>query len=143
MRKMHLVLLTLLLLLNTFGCAGQTNIPVENVIFTDVFFTDVVEIRDSRFGQVSGERMEPVIQYLKHLTLTATDEHLSAVNENGEQLYGLDLITFRYGDGTEITILRNHAKMSGLGEYSYVVEDGNLNSGLKEAFDQALNQGDG
>lgn len=143
MKRIQFVLLTLLLSMSIFGCAGPANTTVENIIFTDEFFADVVEICDSRFGQVSGEQMEPVIRYLKDLTLTATDEPLRATNENGDQLYGLDLITFRKNDGTEISVLRNTAKMSGLDGCSYVVEGGNLNSGLKEAFRQAFNHSDG
>lgn len=137
--KMSCFFLAFVLLLSLFGCAAQENNLEGNNMFTDEFFSDIVEIRDSRCGQVSGEQMEPVILYLKGLTLTETDEHLMATNENGEQLYGLDLITFIKSNGTEITFLRNHAALSSLDACRYVIEGENLNSGLEEAFSQALN----
>lgn len=137
--KMSCFFLAVVLLLSLFGCGAQENNLEGNNMFTDVFFSDVVEIRDSRCGQVSGEQMEPVIQYLKGLTLTVTDEHLMATNENGEQLYGLDLITFIKSNGTEITFLRNHTTLSSLDACSYVIEGENLNQELEEAFNQAFN----
>lgn len=138
MKRTLLILLALILSISTVGCAGQAGDQVRYEIFTDEFFADVVEIRDSSSGVVSGEQMEPVIQYLKGLTLTPTDEHLRTTDEKGDQLYGSDLITFRKSDGTELTVLRNAAKMTGLDACSYVAEGENLNAGLKEAFDQAL-----
>lgn len=111
----------------------------KNDVFTDKFFNDVVEICDSRAGVVSGDNIKPVIAYLKGLKLTANTEHLRTVNEAGEELYGLDAITFRKSDGTEIMFLRNHLKMScvsGSNVCSYVLESGNLNEGLIEAFGQ-------
>lgn len=142
MRKNTVILLTIVLLFSFLGCTAQENGPVQNDLFTDAFFADVVEICDSRTGVVSGDQMEPVIQYLKGLTLTATSEHLSTTNENGEELAGLDAITFKKGDGTEIVFLRNHMTMSCVSRSdvcSYVTDGENLNSGLKEAFDQASN----
>lgn len=83
--------------------------------------------------------MEPVILFLKNLSLTETDESLSSKNENSEQLYGLDIITFKKSNGESIVFLRNHAKMSSVDAGSYEIEGVNLNEGLTEAFHQALN----
>lgn len=134
-RKSLMILFALLFLMCAFGCTGQADSSVKNDLFTDEFFSDVVEIRDSSIGQVSGQQLTPVMQYLKGLTLTATDEHLRTTDENGETLYGPDFITFQKGDGTEICFLRNHATLSDLDNgRSYVTEGENLNSGLTEAF---------
>ena len=135
MKRIPSIILSLVFIASLFGCASG-EIPTGNSLFTNVFFADVVEIRDSRCGQAQGDQMEPVIDYLKMLTLTATEEHLKATNENGEQLYGLDVITFVKSDGTEISFLRNHATLTGSGDRSYVTDGENLNEGLKEAFNQ-------
>lgn len=139
LKRIFLVLLLLLFSTTILGCNSQEKVSVNNDLFTDKFFNDVVEICDSRAGVVSGEDMKPVIAYLKGLKLTATTEHLRTVNEAGEELYGLNAITFRKSDGTEIMFLRNHVKMTCASEsssYSYVLESGNLNEGLIEAFGQ-------
>lgn len=131
-----IVVLTVFLIYGLYSLFGR---PVGNDLFTDEFFADVVEICDSRAGVVSGDDMKPVIAYLKGLKLTTTTEHLRTINEAGEELYGLDAITFRKSDGTEIMFLRNHLKMScasGSDTYSYVLESGNLNEELIEAFGQ-------
>lgn len=143
MRKLLSILFAVVLLLNFFGCAAQDKIEAGNNMFTDSFFSDVVEICDSHFGQVRGDQMEPIILFLKGLSMTETDEHLSSTNENGEQLYGLDLITFKKSDGSSIVFLRNHAKMSNVDVGSYEIDGGNLDSGLKEAFSQAFNHQNG
>lgn len=137
MQKLSCFSLAVVLLFSLFGCSEEGNKLEGNNLFTDAFFADVVEIRDSSCGQVSGEQMKPVILYLNGLTLTATDELLTTTNEKGEQLYGLSTITFVKRDGTEITFLRNHAIFSNLDAGSYVADAENLNSGLKEAFNQA------
>lgn len=58
-------------------------------------------------------------------------------NENGEQLYGLDCISFIKSDGSVLSFLRNHATISSSEGYSYVVEGENLNDGLDVAFSRA------
>ena len=139
MRRALLVLLALMLLVSALGCAGQASGTVKNELFTEAFFTDVVKITDTRFGPAVGGEMGPILQYLKGLTLTATDEHLSATDDNGDQLWGQDAITFTKKDGTEIVFLRNHLTIScvsGSDISSYVIVNGNLNDGLKEAFGQ-------
>ena len=51
----------------------QSMYPDENIqlvekndVFTDAFFSNVVEICDSRYGQVSGNDMEPIISWILH-----------------------------------------------------------------------------
>lgn len=135
MRKILCLLLAAILALCMPGCAKQKKSAENNNVFTNAFFSDVVEIRDTRFGVVSAEQMEPVVQYLKGLTLTASDTYLTTVDENGEQLDGGDLITFLKSNGEEVVYLRNHAKFSILDVCSYVVSEGeNLNIGLGNAF---------
>lgn len=139
MRKILCSLLAIILVLSVLGCTKQKNSSENNTVFTDAFFSDVVEIRDTRFGVVSAEQMEPVVQYLKGLTLTASDTYLTTVDENGEQLFGCDAITFLKSNGDEVIYLRNHAKFSILDVCSYVVTEGeNLNIGLKNAYNQGL-----
>ena len=156
MKRKLSVLLIAVLLLSLFGCAVQVEEtqpedtqpedtqPEVISIFTDAFFADVVEICDAGNEPVSGTQMEPVIQYLKGLTLTASDIHLATQNEEGDLLVGLGEITFVKSDGTEISFLRNHRMFTYSDKsntYSYVTEEGvNLNIGLNEAFNQGLNQ---
>lgn len=138
-RVLKIGLIVALIVFLIYGLYSLFGRPVRNDVFTDKFFNDVVEICDSRAGVVSGDELKPVIAYLKGLKLTATTEHLRTVNEDGEELYGLDAITFRKSDGTEIMFLRNHVKMTCASEsssYSYILESGDLNEGLIEAFAQ-------
>ena len=138
MKRVSVILLVLILASTSFGCAAQEN-KKKNDVFTDAFFLNVVEIRDSRYGQVSLEQMEPVISFLKVLKLSPTDEHLRSENETGDPLYGVDYISFIKSDGSEIVFARNHATMSSSEGYSYVVEGENLNEGLETAFKEAFN----
>ena len=117
-----------------FGCAAQGKTNAQNDVFTDAFFADVVEIRDSRYGQVQGEQMAPVISFLKTLRLSPADVPLQAVDDDGEVLYGLDCITFLKRDGSEQSFLHNHATLSSSEGNGYVVEGENLDDGLSEAF---------
>ena len=134
MRKILCSLLAIILVLCVIGCTKQEKSVENNKVFTDAFFSEVVEIRDSRFGVVSAEQIAPVAQYLKGLELTASDTYLTTVNENGEILNGCDVITFLKRNGEQVIFLRNHAKFSILDVCSYVVEGENLNIGLGNAF---------
>ena len=135
MKKIHLIFLSLIFVLGSFGCAGQEKAPVGNTVFTDEFFSDVVEIKDMACGHLIGEQMKPVMEYLKGLTLTPTDIRISTVNENGEVLFGPSVLTFVKSDGTEVVFVRNHAVLSNRADgCNYVVAEGeNLNAGLREA----------
>ncbi len=137
MKKLTCILLSVALLC-LCGCTPKQDDAQKKDVFNDAFFADVIEIRDSRFGDVSKDQMGPVVTYLKSLAWTETDKHLTTVNENGQILYGPDLITFVKSDGTELTFIRNHATMTQSGALcSYVIEEGNLNAGLEEAYRQA------
>lgn len=137
MNKFLNVLCTIALVLSFLGCAAQKDVLQNNDLFTDVFFSDVVEICDTRHGQIYKEQLAPVIQYLKGLTLNKVDWHLTTVDEDGNQLYGLDGIAFVKSDGTEIAFLRNHATFSNVEIGTYTVAGEGFENGLKEAFEQA------
>ena len=122
--------------------------PTENVqlpLFTDEFFANVVEIGEIYTGKVSGEQMAPIIAYLKSLELEPTDTYLSSYDENGNMLVGgPSAITFKMNDGTSLGFLYSGVYLTkGDGSCSYKLVEGNLNEGLEEAFDQAMNGGDG
>ncbi len=143
MKKMLCLLLAFVLALAALGCNANKTEVAKNDLFTDAFFQDVVGIRDSAIGVVTGDGMLPVIQYLQGLSLTETEEfRLSTKDENGEQLFGLDGITFDMRDGTEVAFLHNHAALTDFSDgRTYVVDkDGeNLKAGLSAAFAQATN----
>ena len=113
--------------------------------FTDEFFANVVEIGEVHTGKISGEQMAPVIAYLKSLELEPTDTYLSSYDENGNMLVGgPSAITFKMNDGTSLGFLYSGVYLTkGDGSCSYKLVEGNLNEGLEEAFDQAMNGGDG
>lgn len=140
--KNKLTLMSFIFLLILSGCSIQPHKKINNDLFSDIFFSDIIEICDLGSNPVTAEQMEPVIIYLQSLELTESNEHLSNINAEGEQTLGLGLLTFRKYDGTEIVFIRNHEKITcieGLNTCSFLIEEGNLNSGLKEAFNQALN----
>lgn len=138
MRKLCF-LLVVLFVFALCGCAAEDKIPQNNDVFTDEFFADVVEICDTTIDPpATGERMEAVIRYLKGLILTPTQEHLTAPGEDGQIRYGgLDYLTFRKADGTEVTVLRSAQELTMSGERSYIAQGENLNAGLKEAVGQS------
>lgn len=122
--------------------------PTENVqlpLFTDEFFADVVEIGELFTGKVSGEQMTPIIAYLKSLELEPTDRYLSNYDENGNMLFGgSSAIEFIMNDGTSVEFLYNEIYLTNTdGSCSFVLVEGNLYEGLDEAFDQAMNGGEG
>lgn len=138
MKKVWCVLFALTFALNFLGCTAHEQYQQNNDLFTDAFFSDVVEIRDTRHGQIYKEQLAPVIQYLKGLTLNKVDWHLTTVDEDGNQLYGLDGIGFVKSDGTEIAFLRNHATFSNIEIGTYTIAGEGFENGLKKAFEQAL-----
>ena len=137
MKRLLIVLLFAIALFLSCAFITERSETVKNNVFTDELFDDVVEISDSRFGQVSGKQMESIISFLKGMSLTAMDETLKFYDENGELLYGLDYLTLKKSDGTEIVFFRNHKAISNPDIGSYEVEGENLNSGLEKAFIQA------
>ena len=154
MKRKMISLLLVVCMLTLFGCTAQVEEtqpeetqPEKVQLFTDAFFEDVVEIRDFPCGEVSGAQMEPVIQYLKGLKLTATDKHIKTHDENGNPYYGgHTMITFVKSNGDEMLFLKTigiFTYSDETGTYSYEVEEGiNLNLGLQEAFRPALEQSD-
>lgn len=144
MKRMLFFLLAFALSFNVLGCSAPSEEPIEapinNELFTDEFFVDVVEIAAVGAGVVRGDQMQPVIQYFQSLTLAASDTHLIPQDDT---LNGLGAISFRKSDGTEIIFNNNHAKMTcieGLELCSYVLESGNLNLGMQDAFARAMEQ---
>lgn len=131
--KRNRILAVLLLTLLLLGCGRQQAVEA-NSVFTEEFFADVVTIRDSRFGEVSGDALEPVETYLKGLVLTVGDAPLDTRDEAGEQLYGLDVLTFQRSNGEEVRFLRNHGALSDSAGQTYTVGEENLNEGLAAAF---------
>ncbi|MBQ9929990.1 MAG: hypothetical protein IJO72_04350 [Oscillospiraceae bacterium] len=142
MKKIVCFILFVSLILVTAGCAVEDTSAKGNALFTDEFFSDVVEIRDTNCGRVTreDEEMTAVITYLKSLELMPSNEHLATTDDDGNPLYGPDLLAFLMNDGSEITFYRNHAMFTGPDKTSYVVEDENhnLNIGLKEAFGDCI-----
>lgn len=127
------ILLALLLTLLLLGCGRQEEAEA-NSVFTEAFFADVVVIRDSRFGEVSGDAMEPVATYLKGLVLSAAPAPLQTRDDGGEQLYGLDILIFERSTGEEMCFLRNHEALTDPAGKTYVTTGENLNEGLAAAF---------
>ena len=156
MQKVFSFFLVALIVLSLFGCTKQKTISQEEILqenvwpdvqnndlFTDSFFSDIVEIGDTRIGRVSGSQMKPIIRYLKSLTLSETREYfISTKDENGELLLGPSALIFCKSDGTEIQFIKGDTAFSGTdanGEpITYVLKDGNLFEGLQEAFAIAL-----
>lgn len=144
MKRMLFFLLAFALSFNVLGCSAPSEEPIDdpinNELFTDAFFADVVEIAAYGAGVVRGDQLQPVIQYFKGLTLISSDTHLIPEDDT---LTGLGAISFRKSDGTEIVFNNNHAKMTcieGLELCSYVLESGNLNLGMQDAFARAMEQ---
>ncbi len=101
MKKIIVVILVSVILVGMTSCTKEEveeKDPVNNILFTDEFFEDVVEIGDFGVGKaVTGDQMEPVIRYLRSLYLTETDYIVNNVNvnEKGEELYGAQYIYFK------------------------------------------------
>ncbi|MCD8118883.1 MAG: hypothetical protein LUE29_05280 [Lachnospiraceae bacterium] len=121
-----------------------------NSLFTDDFFEDVVLIYTTRGDVVTGDQVKPVIEFLKGLSLTETDDHLSTTTEDGELLYGGTAITFRKSNGYDITFLVDgYGKLTCVSYTSYaetfsyiadvsVSDDESFLGMLGEAFDQGM-----
>ena len=111
---------------------------VHNTIFTDEFFEDVVEIRDFE-GTASGEQMKPVIRYLKSLYLVETDIYIRIRDDDGYPLIGRHGIDFEKKDGTIVSIYRTNNMFIDIDGINYMFTSGDLNEGLKAAFEEGLN----
>ncbi len=144
MKRTIALLLAALLLLAFPGCAGNQKQQPQNELFTDDFFEDVVEIKDSCCGRLVGEQITPMIRYLKSLSLSPTDIVLSGVNEKGEQLYGLFGLTFVKRDGTEVEFLHNTRTLTNVDEAnlgSWVTPEGvNFTLGMQDVFWQVVKE---
>ena len=121
-----------------------------NSLFTDDFCEDVVLIYNNRGDVATGDQVEPVIEFLKGLSLTETDDHLSTTTEDGELLFGGYVITFRKSNGYDITFLVDgYGKLTCVSYTSYadtfsyiadvsISDDENFFDMLGEAFDQGM-----
>ena len=146
MKKIIIVILVSVILVSMTSCTKEEveeKDPVNNTLFTDDFFEDVVEIGDLGVGKfVTGDQMEPVIRYLKSLYLVETDYIVKKVNEKGEVLYGPVYIYFKKKDGSQLTITRNSRVFSnpyGDGvSYEVPEEYPSIGIGLDIAFDFAV-----
>ena len=140
MKRLIYVVLVIVMLLIVVGCNKKEEIAVNNDIFTDEFFSDVVEIKGYPYSEesVTGKQMDPVIAFFKSLTLKDTDIYLSNTNEDGEQLYGLFSFTFVKSDGTEITVITNDQVMSDIDGKSYEITSENFHDELVQAFTDGL-----
>ena len=142
MKKKMLMISTVFVLL-LLACFALTHKTIKNDLFTDEFFSDVVEMQAwvSPNYIVAGEQMGPAIDYLQSLELTEVDQHLG--NDDGvERAGGPSRLTFRKSDGTEKVFLYTHGAITcttETGKRTFLVEgDNNLNVGLKEAFDKGV-----
>ena len=142
MKRLIYVVLVIVMLLIVVGCNKKEEIAVNNDIFTDEFFSDVVEIKGYPYSEesVTGKQMDPVIAFFKSLTLKDTDIYLSNTNEDGEQLYGLFSFTFVKSDGTEITVITNDQVMSDIDGKSYEITSENFHDELVQAFTDGLSE---
>ncbi len=140
MKRLIYVMLVIVMLLIVVGCNKKEETVVNNDVFTDEFFSDVVEIEGFPYSEesVTGNQMDPVIAFFKSLTLKDTDIHLSNTNEEGEDLYGLFSFTFVKSDGTEITVLTNDQVISDIDGKSYEISSENFHDGLVQAFTDGL-----
>ena len=140
--KKKLILICTLVLLILLGYFALTHKTSKNELFTDDFFSDVVEIKAMVVPNsvVTAEQMEPAIKYLQSLELAEVDQHLGGDDE--DLLGGASLLTFTKFDGTEEVFLYTHGAITcttEMGKRTFLVEEGNnLNIGLKEAFDQGV-----
>ena len=140
MKKITIFMLSILLMIVCLGCENKQESVVNNDVFTDEFFSDVVEIKGYPYSEesVTGKQMDPVIAFFKSLTLKDTDIHLSNTNEEGEDLYGLFSFTFVKSDGTEITVLTNDQVISDIDGKSYEITSENFHDRLVQAFTDGL-----
>ncbi len=140
MKKIIIFMLSILLMIVCLGCENKQESVVNNDVFTDEFFSDVVEIKGFPYSEenVTGKQMDPVIAFFKSLTLKDTDIHLTNTNEEGEDLYGLFSFTFVKSDGTEITVITNDQTISDIDGKSYEITSENFHDELVQAFTDGL-----
>ena len=140
MKRFIKILLSIVVLLNIASCTKKEEAVVNNEVFTDKFFSNVVEIKAFPYSEesVKGKQMDVVIKFFKSLTLKDSDIHLSSTNEDGETIYGLFGFTFVMSDGTEITVLTNDQIISDINGKSYEITSENFHDGLVRAFAEGL-----
>ena len=124
MKRLLIIVFSAMLLLNMFGCARGNGDPVNNEVFTDDFFEDVVEIYFISGDPVTGRQLAAVVRYLKSLHLTHSEEELPEERKSG-YYGGWDIVQMKFTkqDGTSLTIRLNQWAMSGLPGDSYYVTD--------------------
>ena len=123
MKRLLIVFLSALFLLNMFGCSQKSGDPVNNKVFNDEFFEDVVEIRFGLIDEpITGDQLAAVTRYFKSLHLTHSEEELPEEKEPGKY-GGWDIVymEFTKSDGTTLMIRVSQWAMSGLPGGSYVV----------------------
>ena len=123
MKRLLTIFLSVLFLLNLFGCSQKSGDPVNNKVFTDEFFEDVVEIRFGIIEEpITGEQLAAVARYLKSLHLTHSEKEIPEEKKPGT--YGGTPIVhmeFVKQDGTSLMIRMTQWAMSGLPGGSYEV----------------------
>ena len=123
MKRLLIVFLSALFLLSMFGCSLKSGDSVNNKVFTDEFFEDVVEIRFGIIDEpITGDQLAAVTRYLKSLYLTHSEKEIPEEKTPGT--YGgspIVHIEFVKQDGTSLMIRLNEWAMSGLPGGSYVV----------------------
>ncbi|MCD7860191.1 MAG: hypothetical protein LUH51_08590 [Firmicutes bacterium] len=139
MKKILTIFLAVVLAFGCFGCSAEEPEQSNNSLFTDSFCEDVVLIAFWPGGEVSGEQVGPVLEYLKSLTLTETDEHISY---SWDEIGGCS-ISLRKSNGYEATFIigdqefTSWSSMVHAETVSYVADEDFL-PGLQEAFEQGL-----
>ena len=119
----------------TTSCGKEEKGEINNTIFTDEFFEDVVTIQDL-IGRVSGDQIKPVIKYLKSLYLVETDIYVKTVDEQGYPLMGSYSLQFVLKDSTLISYYRTKTIFVNVNGVNYMITDGDLDVGLERAFKQ-------
>lgn len=123
MKRFLAIVLAAVLLLNICGCSQKSGDPVNNDVFTDEFFQDVVEFRlGIGDGPITGQQLAAVVRYFKSLHLTPSEEEVPEVKKT---YGGWDIVymEFTKSDGTSLMFRMNQWAMSGLPGGSYYVSD--------------------
>ena len=123
MKRLLTIFLSVLFLLSLFGCSLKSGDPVNNEVFTDEFFEDVVEIRFGLINEpLTGEQLAAVARYLKSLHLTHSEEEIPEEKKSGTY-GGVTIVHMEFvkQDGTSLMIRMTQWAMSGLPGGSYEV----------------------
>ncbi len=140
MKRIISLVLTIVIVLSVVSCSKNNKTAMNNDVFTDDFFSEVVEIKGYPYSEesVTGKQMDPVFAFFKSLSLKDSDIHLSSTNDEGEDLIGLFWFTFVKSDGTEITVLTNDQVISDIDGKSYEITSENFHDNLVQAFADGL-----